>query len=139
MRKSFIDSINQNISPISSSLMRMSSPKRNTEDYSMNRSSEIKRLPLVEAHRTIQESCPEINRKCNRNIIACLKAAQIAWDEYLNTPTKTGQLASKYLKKFKTIDRRFQEQLNQLLTKGIGSAAKIKELKKIFEDVINQL
>lgn len=80
-----------------------------------------------------------MNIKFNRNIIACLKSAQIAWEEYINTPTKTGQLASKYLKKFKIIDRRLQEQLNQLLTKGLGSAAKIKELKKLFEDVINQL
>ena len=35
----------------------------------------------------------------------------------MNTPSKTGQLASKYLKRFKTINSRFQEQISQLVIK----------------------
>ena len=57
----------------------------------------------------------------------------------MNTANKTGQVAAKYLKKFKKIDERYQEQLNKIQTQGDGSLEKLKEVKRVFEDVINQL
>ena len=48
-------------------------------------------------------------------------------------------MAAKYLKKFKKIDERYQEQLNKLQTQGDGSLEKLKEVKTVFEDVISQL
>ena len=105
----------------------------------MSKSVTVHKLPIQETHQIIRESCPEVDFKLNRNIIACLKSGQIAWDEYVNTANKTGQLAAKYLKKFKKIDERYQEQLSKLQTQGEGSFEKLKEVRKVFEDVISQL
>lgn len=57
----------------------------------------------------------------------------------MSIPNKTGQIASKYLKKMKIIDEKFQEQISQLSIQGLGSLDKLREIKKVFEETIQHL